>query len=207
MVFVLHINRVRGGCFNGLSVHPWQSFHVDELRQGSEMSKVPLDKLKGTSLAEVLEQGLLPVDQMIAQALPQAASKTRFKGDEDRIIARLHYLVMLTSPEEEARNADLVKCMREKVVQGVRIDSEKLSAPKGWLVRHAKQSVFLKEGNTFQKAIWLHIVDVIKPHLSDTIAFMDIDNCLDLLLPEAEAWQTDAAIFILDKTKVTVRDL
>ena len=51
--------------------------------------------------------------------------------------------------------------------------------PEKWLVNMAISSDHLKEGNTFQKSIWLHLATLVTPILKEVIAFCDRNSGLE----------------------------
>ena len=50
-----------------------------------------------------------------------------------------------------------------------------------WLVNLATRSPRLKEGYTFQKAVWLHLLEKVSPLICNIIRFCDVDGGLDLV--------------------------
>jgi hypothetical protein len=57
--------------------------------------------------------------------------------------------------------------------------NEPLNKPEKWMADLAISSVHLKEGNTFARSVWLHLVDKVASHLSRVIASCDFDSGLD----------------------------
>ena len=72
---VLHIPRVAGGFFTGLSVAPWASAHIDELRS-SPHTFIDVAKIRGSTVGEILapDSGLVNLERMIVDCVPEAAS-------------------------------------------------------------------------------------------------------------------------------------
>ena len=80
--------RIRGGgTFVGLPGHPWQAFHVDELR--GDPNKLVIQNLRGKSLSEIIDLGLVDMDQLMEEAIPKAVSLTQ----SERVKRRLEILL------------------------------------------------------------------------------------------------------------------
>ena len=71
---VLHIPRVAGGFFTGLSLAPWASAHIDELRS-SPHTFIDVAEIRGKTIGEILaDSGLVNLERMIVDCIPEAAS-------------------------------------------------------------------------------------------------------------------------------------
>ena len=178
IVFLLHIPRVTGGCFNGLSVRPWISCHIDELRK-SEANFDDLSRFKNLTIAELFETGVIRVDRLVIDCLPKAASLVASDRNANRIQQRIDILMNLVEKENDA-GQELLRLITEKVV-AIRKNQEGTHEPNKWLVRMAIDNKHMKEGNTFQKSITLHLADQIIDILKVLIAFLDRNHGLDII--------------------------
>ena len=71
---MLHIPRIAGGFFTGLSVAPWASTHIDELRS-SPHTFIDVAQIRGNTIGEILaDSGLVNLEGMIVDCIPEAAS-------------------------------------------------------------------------------------------------------------------------------------
>ena len=88
IAIVLQTPRIRGGgTFVGLPGHPWQAFHVDELR--GDPNKLVIQNLRGKSLADIIDLKLVDMDQLMEEAIPKAVSLTQ----SERVKRRLEILL------------------------------------------------------------------------------------------------------------------
>ncbi len=193
IVFVLHVPRVAGGCFNGLCVHPWISVHIDELRR-SEDHNIDVFRLKDQSVPEVLEQNLVNFEKLLIECLPKAASSVK-QGD-NRMQERIEILVGMVDSESD-NDVHYFKALRSLILGAIKDNSKQGHQPEKWLVKIAINSEFLKEGNTFQKAIWLHLADIVTPILTQVISFCDLDCGLNLLTSSSSDWVSTAFLEML----------
>ena len=79
----------------GLPGHPWQAFHVDDLR--GDPNKLDVNNLRGKSLSEIIEHGLVDIDQLIEEAIPKSVSLTQ----SERVKRRLEILLDANTPIKE----------------------------------------------------------------------------------------------------------
>ena len=75
---------------------------------------------------------------------------------------------------------EFVLALIEKVVDQLR-QNETSHQPEKWMADLAISSVHLKEGNTFARSVWLHLVDKVAGHLSRVIATCDFHSGLNHL--------------------------
>ncbi len=192
IVFVLHVPRVAGGCFNGLSVHPWTSCHIDELRKLDSHS-LDVSKLRNETISDAFEKGIVPLEEMIMECLPKAASQV---SDEDsqRMQKRVEILVRMA--DSKCKEDQFIETMRMLVSDVVKKKMVNFPNPDRWLVKMAVSSEFMREGNTFQKAIWLHLSQVVTPILRDIVRFCDLDSGLDFL-ESSKTWILDSFMQLL----------
>lgn len=189
IVFLLHIPRVAGGCFTGLSVNPWISYHIDELRKKtSTQHGYDIAKLKNKSVADVFENEYVKLDDLIKECLPKAASQVIGNVDSQRMHKRIDILM-------ELFDTDFTERVKQKILAVVKTESANKVNQEKWLVSMAIKSNFLKEGFTFQKSIFLHLSDIVTPVLTNIISFCDADFGLDLL-EKGQEWMKDVFIFM-----------
>ncbi len=194
IVFILHIPRVSGGCFNGLCAQPWASCHIDELRK-NDGHYVDIPRLKKKSIAEVFQEGLVPLDKMITESLAKAASMVEGSSSQ-RMSARLDILIRMMESEGSS-DIQYFGAMKDIITAAVENKMRHVPDPNNWLVKMAIGSDFLREGNTFQKSVWLHLSKFVTDLLKDVIRFCDADDGLDLLEGENPDWVPRAFLAIL----------
>ena len=188
VVFLLHIPRVSGGCFNGLSVSPWISCHIDELRR-TELMWDKVGDLQNRSLGEIFENRLIRMNRVITACLPKAASMIPAKSSSDakRIQMRINTVMDIVERDEGGFAKALVDVIGAKLTDGIKAKTREEEDPDQWLVKMAMQSEHLREGNTFQKSIILYIMDAVTPILGDILTALDCDNALDLISSSSSA--------------------
>ena len=84
------------------------------------------------------------------------------------------------------RFQDFISCLCNKVLDLVKEKST--HHPEKWMSDLAVGSIRLKEGNTFARAVWLHLVDKICIHLSEIIAACDLYSGLDHVQGTEQPW-------------------
>ncbi len=60
--------------------------------------------------------------------------------------------------------------------------------PERWMSDLAIGSIHLKEGNTFARSVWLHLVDKVSNHLAKVIENCDVFSGLDHVIDEKVTW-------------------
>ena len=65
----------------------------------------------------------------------------------------------------------------------------KMYQPEKWLVNMAIGNVFLQEGNTFAKSIWLHLVEKIAVHMAPIIEMLDHQGGLEHACLKNTSWK------------------
>ena len=94
---VLHIPRVAGGFFTGLSLAPWASAHIDELRS-SPHTFIDVAEIRGKTIGEILaDSGLVNLERMIVDCIPEAASHLVRENDACSVMSSL-WLTLKDSP-------------------------------------------------------------------------------------------------------------
>ena len=146
ILFLLHTPRVAGGIFKGLSIKPWKTYHIDELR-GQE--QVSIEKLMSSDVNTALNKGLIPVKDIVLNALPKAFSNCYIHPEKIQ-----KKMTLLLENEEK-----LLPYFCEEVYQFFQKGWLNGRPLKDWLVTVALSSKHMKEGNTFQRSIWLELID------------------------------------------------
>ena len=183
---IFKVPRVRGGgSFIGIPGHPWQSFHVDELK-GDEKN-LNINEIRSKTLASILENGLVDVDVLIEEAMPKAISMT----ESQRVKRRLDILI-----GEEGREGTLFNVISKLLKLALTNEEKKAPSPEKWLVKMALGSEFLQEGNTFSKSIWLHVVEKVARPLSSIISMLDFEAGLEHAQAHESSWRNQLFLFI-----------
>ena len=65
------------------------------------------------------------------------------------------------------------------LLKRIQEDQEKMHLPEKWLVKMAIGNVYLQEGNTFAKSIWLHLVEKMAKHMAPIIELLDYQGGLE----------------------------
>ena len=60
--------------------------------------------------------------------------------------------------------------------------------PERWMSDLAIGSIHLKEGNTFARSVWLHLVDKVSNHLAKVIETCDAFSGLDHVIDKQNTW-------------------
>ena len=81
---------------------------------------------------------------------------------------------------------DFISCLCNKVLGLMKEKST--HHPEKWMSDLAVGSIRLKEGNTFARAVWLHLVDKICVHLSEIVATCDLYSGLDHVQGTEQSW-------------------
>ncbi len=195
VVFVLHIPRVVGGYFKGLSAYPWFCGHVDELRKSQELT-FSIPHLNGKTIVAAFEENHVDLCGLIMSCLPKAISASATKGFNS---ARLQWRIEKLLQHLEDPTCQFMRCIRKVLIEGLKSQSYQ---PESWLVNLAMNSHHLKEGNTFRKSIWLHLCEVVSPLLAAVISFSDADDGLNLLFDGAERDLQDMFVEVMSSTKI-----
>ena len=77
--------------------------------------------------------------------------------------------------------------LRTKVLDNIK-QHEPSHQPEKWMAELSISSVHLKEGNTFARSVWLHLVDKVSNHLAKVIATCDLFSGLNHLKSSEVAW-------------------
>ena len=91
IVFIVQVPRVAGGCFTGLSVNPWISVHIDELRSDHYYHQKDAAELLNETILSVFEKGLVKLQRLIVDCLPKATSMV--PGASERMQKRIEILM------------------------------------------------------------------------------------------------------------------
>ena len=78
--------------------------------------------------------------------------------------------------------------------------------PEKWMAHLAICSIHLKEGNTFARSVWLHLVDQVSEHLAQVITPCDLFSGLDHL-SNSNDWIRKCYIKMLSVVDLPGRDL
>lgn len=178
----MQIPRIRGGGnFVGLPGHPWQSLHVDELR--GDDKKIDINNIRGKSLSRMIEENLVDIDKLIVDAIPKAVSLTTSnKAENSRVEKRLQLLFDKNANElRESVRVNLIKSIEER--------QAKMHDPDKWLVKMALGNEFLQEGNTFARAIWLHLVSTIAKLMEPIIKVLDYQGGMEHAVTNPNSWK------------------
>ncbi|CAG0886586.1 unnamed protein product [Cyprideis torosa] len=180
IVFILQVPRVAGGCFTGLSVHPWVSCHIDELRS-CMVHFADIAQLESETVPQLFRKGLMGLERLIVECLPKAASLVS-SSDPSRMQKRVDLLMDLVERRDDNFGQEFLRVLTNVVIQKT---DKKQGLTDKWLVRMAINSDHLKEGNTFQRSIWLHLSDLVIPILTEVITFCDVDRGLDIVTSDS----------------------
>ena len=82
---------------------------------------------------------------------------------------------------------DFAAALCAKVLEHIKLN-EPTHQPEKWMANLAISSVHLKEGNTFARSVWLHLVDKVASHLSKVISTCDLFDGLDYLTEGEMDW-------------------
>ncbi len=176
VVLILYVPKVAGGCFTGFCVHPWFSCHVDELQRNSKIGDIY--QMKNKPVHDVLrEQNLVDFDELLTECLPLAACN--IEEHPERLERRLEILSKATDDPEFFTS--FFKSAQRMVVNALEQKSETVPHADRWLSKLATTSDYFKEGKTFLQAIWAHLLTVITPQLQEILAFLDLDQSLELV--------------------------
>ena len=67
-----------------------------------------------------------------------------------------------------------------------------------WIEKLSIDSIHMKEGYTFQKSVWLHLLEKVSPIVSRIVEFCDVDSGLDLVEEgEAREWAREVFLEVL----------
>ena len=183
IIFLLRIPRVAGGCFNGLSVDPWYSCHIDDLRGTSGIGNI-----KNETITSIFGKGLVSLDGILREDLPKAVSQGGHFTD--RIQEKMDIIVEILK-ENDSFSASFVEILKEKIVQGLEEKLENTPNQKHWLAQLVTNSTYLKEGYSFQRVITLFFSTEVTQILSKLLAVADTDNALKLVAVKEsrDMWQ------------------
>ena len=65
------------------------------------------------------------------------------------------------------------------LLKRIQEEQSRIHLPEKWLVKMAIGNVYLQEGNTFAKSIWLHLVEKIAKYLAPIIELLDHQGGLE----------------------------
>ena len=143
----------------------------------------------GKSIPDLIDKKLIDLRQLIKDAIPKAVSLKQ----SARVKRRLEILV------GEIETLNFYEILAEALVRKIRSDQEQTYQPERWLVKMSIRSLYLSEGCTFAKSVWLHLVNSIAAEaLADIINRIDAHGELEHALKKA-SWQ-QKFFFILVKS-------
>ena len=176
IVIILHIERVGGGSnFLGMCGQPWACVHIDELQRGSPGRPIiDIGKLCRGDIKEALQNGSVPVKSLIQECVPRAASMVSV--EPERLMERIEILLHCFSDYENYFFGVVTTIILTHMEQSLM-----LKDVNSWLSKLALTSKHLKEGNTFQRSIWLDLVEKVTPKMTELIQIGDTDRGLDFL--------------------------
>ena len=96
---------------------------------------------------------------------------------------------------------DFITALCNKVLEHMKQNAP-TNQPEKWMAHLAISSIHLKEGNTFARSVWLHLVDKISHHLAQVIAPCDLFSGFDHLV-DASGWVRKCYIKILNVVDLT----
>ncbi len=195
VVFVIHVPRVSGGCFSSMCTYPWVSCHIDELRNPEALC-VNVSEIKDKSIDEVLKEDPNLLRELTRQNLVRAASAIK-SAPTERMSERLDILIGILNGKGSSANA-LFDAVGNIIITAIKDKTENSPEPKKWLVKMSSNSEFLREGNTFRKAVWLHLSNVLSVPLERAIQFCDTDCGLEWIAKEEKpTWKLDTFLGLL----------
>eukprot|EP00923_Selenidium_pygospionis_P053798 GHVN01093709.1.p1 GENE.GHVN01093709.1~~GHVN01093709.1.p1 ORF type:complete len:2403 (+),score=325.49 GHVN01093709.1:991-7209(+) len=160
------------GQYVGYPAEPWKSVHIDTIstHQGHQPMKVC--SMRGRSIydifnTEVEQQGQgFPLLALIESVLPKAASMVK-GGNPCRTVERIEKCLTPFRKNLEFRQITL-----HKIVQLLKVTED--PGMVDWLSQVSLYSPKLKEGSTFQTAIWHRLQERIAPLVANISTPIDI---------------------------------
>ena len=188
IVLIIQLSGISGaGSYTGFPSHPWRSVHIDELHTSGERYHLKIKQMQERKISQIFETelyeetGLLDLDVLMDNVLSQAAARVVDEESQDRMMIRMDLF-------REAYQLEPFKQITwRKIVQLLKKREEDILEPEKWLVVMATYNKHLREGATFQTAVWKHLLEVLSPCVSVILSVIDPHSNLELI--NGSSWQ------------------
>ena len=201
VLLVIHL-QFSSGHYIGFPCAPWRSVHIDTISplQGQP---ILIKRMRGRSIYDIVkteveeETGILPVVPLIESLVPKAASLIK-GGDPERSVLRIDKFL-----QAFRENAVFRQITLQKLVELLQCRDSRSEDSEAWLSRVSLYSNKLKEGSTYQAAVWARLQDSLAPLLAVILANIDCNSNLDLIT-SPDRWRVE---LFLQLYKTTSYDL
>ena len=181
ILFIVQLSS--GGCFTGFPSDPWRSVHIDELHGAGAQYHLKIKRMKEMKISDIVrveleeEAGLLDLDALMESSISPAASRVLDDDvDQNRMMKRIDIF----------RDAYKIRAFKQvswqKILDLLVKREENSPEPEKWLTKMATYNQHIREGATFQTAVWKHLQDVLCPCLSLILSLIDPHRNLDHML-------------------------
>ena len=117
-----------------------------------------------------------------------------------RITRRIEILLKIFESEDPF-GARLLALLKAEVTAAVSDRETQIlvnAHKREWIEKLSIDSIHMKEGYTFQKSVWLHLLEKVSPIVSRIVEFCDVDSGLDLVEEgEASEWAREVFLEVL----------
>ena len=117
-----------------------------------------------------------------------------------RITRRIEILLKIFESEDPFGKR-LLQMLKEEVTAAVSDKETTIMVnahKREWIEKLSIDSIHMKEGYTFQKSVWLHLLEKVSPIVSRIIEFCDVDSGLDLVEEGAASeWAREVFLEVL----------
>jgi len=180
IIFILRLANVSGGYFHGWAPHPWLNIHINELRV-HESRLLDLAALRNKNIEDIIKGRHVNMKILLKEIAPIAISKT-----DGRVTDRLRQFDRIIDSDEAGLQV-FSHILLDKISEW--IVARQMDPTNEWVTQKAPNSVHLKEGNTFERAMFLEMRNSFADNLAKLINKLDHDH--EFCLLKANNWQME----------------
>ena len=189
VLLIIHL-QFASGHYIGYPSEPWRGVHIDTISLQQGLQPMMIKLMRGRSIYQIVkteveeDSGILPLTDLIESLVPKAASLIK-EGDPDRFVLRIDKFLQAFREKKVFQKITL-----QKIVEILEWKDSQMEESSSWLSKVSLDSSKLKEGSTYQAAVWHHLQECLAPLLAIILSNIDCNYNLDILA-SPDNWKVD----------------
>ena len=189
VLMIIHLS-FSSGQYVGIPCSPWRSVHIDTISplQGQP---IMISRMRGRKICDIIkaeveeeEPGVLPLVPLVKSLVTKAASLIK-GGNPERSVLRIDKFLQAFQ-----QNSDFQTITLQKIVELLQLKDSQVEESSSWLSKVSLDSSKLKEGSTYQAAVWHRLQECLAPLLAIILSNIDCNYNLDILA-SPDNWKVD----------------
>ena len=204
VLLIIHL-QFASGHYIGYPSEPWRGVHIDTISLQQGLQPMMIKLMRGRSIYQIVkteveeDSGILPLTDLIESLVPKAASLIK-EGDPDRFVLRIDKFLQAFREKKVFQKITL-----QKIVEILEWKDSQMEESSSWLSKVSLESAKLKEGSTYQAAVWHKLQEFLAPLLAVILSDIDCNHNLDILA-SPDNWRIDLFLKIYRSMKFVVSE-